>query len=74
MPVRGETVDDERAGVAGGDEVENQGEDGEPAEEAAWKERNDKITGKGDGAWYRYLCSSSSCRTTSPPWPGSSAW
>ena len=39
MAVRGETVDDERAGVAGGDEVEDQGEDGEPAEEAAWKER-----------------------------------
>ena len=42
MAVGCETVDDERAGVAGGDEVEDQGEDGEPAEEAAWKERNEK--------------------------------
>ena len=35
MTVGCETVDDQRAGVAGGDEVEDQGEDGEPTEEAA---------------------------------------
>ena len=45
MTVGRETVDDEGAGVAGGDEVEDQGEDGEPTEEAAWKDKNDKRSG-----------------------------
>ena len=50
MTVRCETVDDERAGVAGGDEVEDQGEDGEPTEEAAWKDSNYKRSGQCDRA------------------------
>ena len=35
VAVGGQAVDDEGAGVAGGHEVEHEGEDGEPAEEPA---------------------------------------